>query len=105
MKKNKINGTKYKPRISIFRSNKEIYVQIIDDINKNTILSYSSLEEKKKNNKKLTKIQISKIIGEKIAYKMLKKNIYKAFFDRKFYIYHGRIKELIENIRKKGIKI
>ncbi|WGH28143.1 MAG: 50S ribosomal protein L18 [Candidatus Shikimatogenerans bostrichidophilus] len=102
MKKKKIYGTNKKPRISIFKSNKEIYVQIIDDINHHTILSYSSLKEEKK---KMTKIQMSKIIGKKIAIKMLKNNIEIAFFDRKNYIYHGRIKCLIESIRKEGIKI
>ncbi|WGH27664.1 MAG: 50S ribosomal protein L18 [Candidatus Shikimatogenerans bostrichidophilus] len=89
-------------RISVFRSNKEIYVQIIDDIKEKTILSYSSIKEKK--NKK-TKSEISKIVGKKIAIKMLKKKIKKAFFNRNRYIYHGRIKFLIESMRKNGIII
>ncbi|MDH3004437.1 MAG: 50S ribosomal protein L18 [Candidatus Shikimatogenerans sp. JK-2022] len=98
----KKKGTNKFPRISIFKSNKEIYVQIIDDINNKTILSYSSLKIKKKIK---TKIKLSKIVGKKIAYYMLKSNIKKAFFDRKKYKYHGRIKILIETIRKCGIII
>ncbi|WGH24846.1 MAG: 50S ribosomal protein L18 [Candidatus Shikimatogenerans bostrichidophilus] len=98
----KKKGTFLFPRISIFRSNKEIYVQVIDDINNKTIASYSSLKIK---NKKLTKIEYSKKVGYKLAKIMLKKNIKKAFFDRKKYIYHGRIKNLIEYIRKGGIII
>ncbi|WGH25766.1 MAG: 50S ribosomal protein L18 [Candidatus Shikimatogenerans bostrichidophilus] len=106
MKKiNKKYGNKIFPRISIFRSNKEIYVQVIDDNNRETITSYSSLQEKKKNKKKMTKIKMSKLIGQKIAYKMLNKNIKKAFFDRNGYIYHGRIKILLDEIRNNGIKI
>ncbi|WGH24662.1 MAG: 50S ribosomal protein L18 [Candidatus Shikimatogenerans bostrichidophilus] len=99
---NKKKGTSLFPRISIFRSNKYIYVQIIDDIKRNTIISYSSLKIR---NKKITKIEYSKIVGKKIAKKMLKINIKKAFFDRNKYKYHGRIKILIENIRKGGIEI
>ncbi|MDH3004576.1 MAG: 50S ribosomal protein L18 [Candidatus Shikimatogenerans sp. JK-2022] len=98
----KKKGTELFPRISIYRSNKEIYVQIIDDVNNNTITSYSSLKIKNKN---ITKIEISKKVGQKIAKKMLKLNIKKAFFNRNGYKYHGRIKALIENIRKGGIKI
>ncbi|MDH3003720.1 MAG: 50S ribosomal protein L18 [Candidatus Shikimatogenerans sp. JK-2022] len=94
-------GTNKKPRISIFRSNKQIYVQVIDDINNNTITSYSSLKVKKK----VKKMVMSEIVGKKIAKKMLKLNILEAFFDRKNYIYHGRIKNLINNIRLNGIKI
>ncbi|WGH25487.1 MAG: 50S ribosomal protein L18 [Candidatus Shikimatogenerans bostrichidophilus] len=101
--KNKKKGTKEFPRISIFRSNKEIYVQIIDDYNNTTLTSYSSLKIKKK--KKVTKTEIAKKVGEKIAKNMLKKNIKKAFFDRKGYIYHGRIKALINTMRKNKIKI
>ncbi|MDH3004785.1 MAG: 50S ribosomal protein L18 [Candidatus Shikimatogenerans sp. JK-2022] len=100
----KKKGTNEFPRISIFRSNKEIYVQIIDDINKNTILAYSSLKEKQ-NKKKMNKTQMSNKIGKVIAKKMLRKNIKQAFFDRKKLIYHGRIKYLIEGIRGEGIKI
>ncbi|WOX79152.1 50S ribosomal protein L18 [Candidatus Shikimatogenerans bostrichidophilus] len=93
------------PRLSVFRSNKEIYVQIIDDINQITLISYSSIIEKKKNNKKMTKSEMSNIVGKKIAEKMLKLKIKKIFVDIKKYRYKGRIKILIEAIRKNGIKI
>ncbi|WGH25212.1 MAG: 50S ribosomal protein L18 [Candidatus Shikimatogenerans bostrichidophilus] len=101
----KKKGTKEYPRISIFKSNKEIYVQIIDDVNRETITSYSSLNLNSINKKNITKLIMSKIVGENIAKKMLKLNIKKAFFDKNGYIYHGRIKELINSIRKNGIKI
>ncbi|MDH3004923.1 MAG: 50S ribosomal protein L18 [Candidatus Shikimatogenerans sp. JK-2022] len=103
--KNKKKGTKEFPRISIFKSNKEIYIQIIDDIANKTLVSFSSLKILKKEKEKKTKIEISKIVGEKIAKIMLEKKIKKAFFDRKKYKYHGRIKVLIEYMRKNGIKI
>ncbi|WGH25400.1 MAG: 50S ribosomal protein L18 [Candidatus Shikimatogenerans bostrichidophilus] len=101
----KKKGTKQYPRISIFKSNKEIYVQIIDDVNRETITSFSSLNLNSIKKKNITKLIMSKIVGKNIAKKMLKLNIKKAFFDRKGYIYHGRIKKLINSIRKNGIKI
>ncbi|BDT61492.1 MAG: hypothetical protein RDO_0200 [Flavobacteriales endosymbiont of Rhyzopertha dominica] len=108
--KNKIKkyGTKDNPRLSIFKSNKEIYVQIIDDINNNTIISYSSIVEKKKNikNNKITKSDMAYIIGKKIALKILSKKIKKIFFvNKRKYKFHGIIKIIIETIRKNGIKI
>ncbi|WGH25029.1 MAG: 50S ribosomal protein L18 [Candidatus Shikimatogenerans bostrichidophilus] len=101
----KIKNNKILHRISIFKSNKEIYVQIIDDIERKTITSYSSLKIDKYKNKKITKIDKSKIVGLGIAKKMKKHNIKKAYYDNKGGKYHGRIKVLIENIRSGGIKI
>ena len=96
----KIQGSVSCPRLSIFRSNKEIYVQIIDDINRTTIVSSSSLQIKSKGNKKEQAFKI----GEDIAKKSKKKGIENVKFDRSGYLYHGRIKSLADGARKGGLK-
>jgi large subunit ribosomal protein L18 len=99
---NKIFGTINKPRLSIFKSNKHIYAQIIDDTHANTLISYSSL--KISNFFFLTIIsKIPFFIGEKIAEKALQKGIKKVIFDRKNRPYIGRIKNLADGARSKGL--
>ncbi|MGX7590925.1 50S ribosomal protein L18 [Candidatus Karelsulcia muelleri] len=88
-------------RISVFRSNKHIYVQIIDDVNHQTLLSYSS---KNKSNLKITKTKIARKIGMILGEKAKKIGIYKLVFDRNGYLYHGRVKALAEGLRKTGLK-
>ena len=97
----KISGTKERPRVSVFKSNKAVYAQIIDDMSGNTMVSCSSVEIKKfgKNN-----VESSKEVGLKLAEKAKKKGIKEVLFDRGGYLYHGRIKELAMGIRSKGIK-
>ena len=87
--RSKIIGTKERPRISIFKSNKGVYAQIIDDTSGNTMVSCSSVEIKKfgKNN-----IESSKEVGVKLAAKAKKKGIKEVLFDRGGYLYHGKIK-------------
>lgn len=100
-----INKIKYQPRLYVFRSNKHIYAQIIDDKQQRTIITSSSLCPK-------LKIQIessatcetAKIVGEDIANKLKNKGIQKIRFDRGKRIYHGRIKALAEATRNAGIK-
>ncbi|UOQ27793.1 50S ribosomal protein L18 [Candidatus Karelsulcia muelleri] len=92
---------KKRPRISVFRSNKQIYVQIIDDVNHQTLLSYSS---KKKSNLKITKTKMARKIGMILGEKAKKRGIYKLVFDRNGYLYHGRVKALAEGLRKTGLK-
>jgi len=99
--KAKIFGTKERPRISIFRSNKHIYVQIIDDFRKITILSGSDTEIKDKKNK--TKTQIAFDVGQMIAKKAKRHSVKKVVFDRGNYKYHGRVKALAEGARKDGL--
>jgi len=98
--KKKIYGTAEKPRISIFKSNKHIYVQSIDDDRGHTICSSSDI--KIKTNKK---IEGAEKIGENLGGKLLELKINRAVFDRNGYIYHGRVKALADGVRKSGIKI
>ena len=97
-----IIGTKEIPRLSIFKSNRYIYVQAIDDENGNTITSASSLIFDAKD-RKLNK-KTSEKVGEVIADKLKEKNIDKAVFDRNGFLYTGKIKALADGARKKGIK-
>ena len=102
---NSIKGTKERPRLSVYCSNENIYIQIIDDINSKTLLSCSTLDRSIK-----TKIEngrtcnASKMIGEKLAELSLKKNIKKIVFDRGPYLYHGRIKALANGARVNGLQ-
>ena len=90
-------------RLSIFRSSKNISAQIIDDTKNITLLSASSVEKDIKSNQKVNKIELSKIVAEKLAKKAQEKKITKIFFDRGIYKYHGRIKIFAETLRKNGM--
>jgi large subunit ribosomal protein L18 len=99
----KLKGTDVRPRLSVFRSNKEIYGQIVDDVKGNTLISVSSLSkdvEKKGKNK----TEIAKQMGLLIAEKAKKANIDTIVFDRNGYLYHGRIKAFAEGAREGGLK-
>ena len=96
----KIHGTSECPRLSIYRSNKQIYAQIIDDIDGNTLASAYSM----KIEDKLPKKEIAAKVGELIAQKAKEVGIEKVSFDRNGYLYHGRVKELANAARKAGLK-
>src|SRR5690554_460285 len=96
----KINGTPEVPRLSVFRSNKQIYAQVIDDTNGKTLASASSL----KIVDKLPKKEIGAKVGELIAQNAKEAGVEKVAFDRNGYLYHGRIKELADAARKGGLK-
>ena len=98
----KISGTPERPRLSIFRSNNEIYAQIIDDVNGHTLTSASSLNDLK--NDKSTRIDQSKQVGQIIAKKAIEAGITNIVFDRGGYLYHGRVKALAEGAREGGLK-
>ena len=98
-----LSGTKETPRMCVFRSNKQIYVQLIDDINANTLLSSSSLD-KDLNIKNPGNIEAAKIVGESIAKKAKKAKITKVVFDRGGYLYHGAVKALAESARENGLE-
>ena len=91
-------------RLSIFRSSKNISAQIIDDSKNITLLSASSIEKDIKLSKKINKIELSKIVAEKLAKKAQEKKITKIFFDRGIYKYHGRVKIFAETLRKNGLE-
>ena len=90
-------------RLSVTRSAKNISAQIIDDNNKVTLLSASSIEKDIKNMSKINKSELSKIVAEKLAKKAQEKKITKIYFDRGKYKYHGRIKIFAETLRKNGM--
>lgn len=96
-----ISGTATNPRLSVFRSNKEIYAQLIDDVNNVTILAASSRE---KEIGKGTNVEVANAVGKLVAEKALKAGLDTVTFDRGGYLYHGRIKSLAEGARAAGLK-
>ena len=91
-------------RLSIFRSSRNISAQIIDDINQVTLLSASSVEKDLKSVDKVNKIELSKLVAQKLAKKAQEKKITKIYFDRGSYKYHGRIKVFAETLRANGME-
>ena len=101
----KVKGTLDRPRLSVYRSNQNIYAQIIDDSSSNTLVSCSTLDRSVK--LEITNgrtCQASRIMGQKLAELSLKKNITKVVFDRGPYLYHGRIKALADGARAGGLQ-
>ena len=96
----KIAGTLQRPRLSVFRSGKHIYAQLVDDDKGETLVSFSSLKLKQTG----VKNAVAQQVGETIAKAALKKNIQNAVFDRGGFIYHGRVKSLAEGARSSGLK-
>ncbi len=102
--KKRIKGDHLKPRLSVFRSNKHIYAQVIDDSSSKTIISCSTLEAEVQGKCEKTSTKMaSKIVGEIIGTRLLEKNITEIIFDRGKKAYHGRIKELAEGARLVGL--
>jgi large subunit ribosomal protein L18 len=97
----KVNNDRY--RISVFKSLNNLFAQIIDDKNRKTLVSVSSIEKEIKKNK-VKKIEKSSLIGEILAKRAKEKNINNVYFDRGEYKYHGRIKAFAETLRKNGLK-
>ena len=99
----KISGTAQLPRLSVFRSNTEIYVQLIDDVNAVTLASASS-RDKDIAAQKGTKSEKSKMVGEAIAKKAIALGLTTCVFDRGGFLYHGRVKAVAEGAREGGLK-
>ena len=99
----KVNGTVQKPRLSVFRSNKQIYAQIIDDVNGVTLASSSSYNNKSVNGK--DKSETAGIVGKELAEKAKKAGVAEVVFDRNGYKYHGRVKALADGAREGGLKL
>jgi large subunit ribosomal protein L18 len=99
----KIQGTNEKPRLSVFRSNKHIYVQAIDDEKKVTLVDFCDLNLSKKDQSG-KKSEVARLVGKNFAKKLKDKKITKVVFDRGGYRYHGRVKSLAEGIRDEGLK-
>ena len=98
----KVNINRY--RVSVSKSLKNIFVQIIDDKQKKTLVSASSIEKDIKSGQKVNKTELSKIVAEKLAKKAQEKKITKIYFDRGIYKYHGRVKLLADELRKNGME-
>ena len=96
-------ASKDRYRLSVSRSTKNISAQIIDDVKNVTLVSASSIDKEIKEQKK-NKSELSTIVAEKLAKKANEKNIKKIYFDRGIYKYHGRVKLLAEELRKKGME-
>ena len=97
--RNKISGTAARPRLSVFRSNKQIYAQVIDDETAKTLVSASSLGMEA-----MPKKEQAAKVGEALAQKAIEAGITTVVFDRNGYLYHGRVKELADGARKGGFK-
>jgi len=98
-----VSGDAISPRLSVFRSNKGIYVQLIDDVSGKTVLA-ASFADKGISDAKVNKIDQAKLVGKSIAEKATKAGILSVRFDRNGYLYHGRVKSLAEAAREAGLK-
>lgn len=101
----KISGTARRPRLSVFRSSRAIYAQVIDDDGGKTILAARDTSLSKTDSTKETKTEKAKRVGQVLGEQAIKKNIKTMVFDRNRYKYHGRIKALAEGVRQAGVKI
>lgn len=110
----KIRGANNRPRLSVFRSNKHLFLQIIDDEKNVTLISLGDFDVKKKSpsrtstegkaKAKMTKTDIAHDLGKRVAEEAIKKNIKEVVFDRGGYAYHGRVKAVAEGAREGGLK-
>jgi len=104
--RSKVFGTADKLRLTVFKSAEHIYAQLIDDVAGKTLLSASSIDKETKNkiSNKMTKTDVSKIVGSAIAERAKSANIEKVVFDRNGNVYHGRVKALADAARENGLK-
>lgn len=100
----KLSGTPERPRLNIYKSNANIYAQIIDDINGVTLASASTLDKDLSGENLGSNIESAKKVGELVAKRALDKDIKKVVFDKSGYIYHGKVKELAESAREAGLE-
>jgi len=100
----KMSGTADRPRLAVYRSNKQIYVQVVDDLNRVTLLSASSREKEVADKTGIRKTEQAKLVGKLLASKCKEKGIESVVFDRSGYKYHGRVKSLADAAREGGLK-
>ncbi len=101
--RSKMSGTSARPRLTVFRSNSEIYAQLIDDASGKTLISSSSTEKNATKEKGKSKIDKAKSVGASIAKKAVEKGIKDVVFDRNGFLYHGRIKAVADGAREAGL--
>src|SRR3569623_3040640 len=99
----RVNGTSERPRLAVFRSTRHIYVQVLDDLEKKTLVSAADIEEALRE-VKAPKKERAKQVGAAVAKKCLEKGIDKVVFDRAGYKYHGRVSALADGAREAGLK-
>jgi large subunit ribosomal protein L18 len=100
----RLSGSGERPRMTVYRSNKQIYVQLVDDVSGQTMVSASS-KEKEIASQKVNKIDQAKLVGKRLAEKAKEKGINTVVFDRNGYLYHVRVKNLADAARESGLKI
>jgi len=100
----KLQGTAERPRLNVYRSLNHIYVQVIDDLNGQTLVSASTAEGKKEERRTGGNVASAKAVGKAIAERAKAKGVTKVVFDRGGYIYHGRVKALADAAREAGLK-
>ncbi len=100
----RLSGNGERPRMTVYRSNKQIYVQLVDDLTGKTLGAASS-KEKEIATQKVNKIDQAKLVGKQIAKVAKEKGIDTVVFDRNGYLYHGRVKNLAEAARESGLKL
>jgi large subunit ribosomal protein L18 len=100
----RLSGVAERPRMSVYRSNKEIYVQLVDDVQGKTLIAASSKEKDIAEKKDITKTEQAKLVGKLIAEKAAANGISQVVFDRNGYLYHGRVKSLADAARENGLK-
>lgn len=103
--RNKISGTSERPRLAVYRSNNNIYAQVIDDVKGHTIVAASTVEKAIKDSlEKTNDVAAAVAVGEAVAKKALDKGVDTVVFDRGGYIYHGKVKALADAAREAGLK-
>jgi large subunit ribosomal protein L18 len=103
--RNKVNGTSEKPRLSVFRSAKHIYAQVVDDVAGTTVAHASTLSRDVRGDvNEASKLDAAKRVGQTIAKLLLSKGIERVVFDRNGYLYHGRVRALADAAREAGLK-
>ncbi|MCB0342948.1 MAG: 50S ribosomal protein L18 [Bdellovibrionales bacterium] len=98
----KVQGTSERPRLSVYRSGRHMYAQLLDDVTGNTLASASTLTVSVEGGK--SSCAAAKAVGEAVAKKAMEKNIKNVVFDRSGYVYHGRVKALAEGAREAGLE-
>lgn len=99
----KVSGTAQRPRLNVYRSNQHIYAQLIDDVNKVTLASASTVE-KDLNLDSTGNVEAAQKVGELVAKRAIEKGVKEVVFDRGGYLYHGRIKALADSAREAGLE-
>lgn len=99
-----VAGSQERPRLCVFRSNKQIYAQFVDDVTGKTLLSVSSLSKEIADKTEINKKDQAKLVGKLAAEKSKEQGITEVVFDRNGYLYHGRVKELADAAREGGLK-